>query len=780
MKKARDNHLSMLCDMSEISSLLMGSENIENFLHRTVLMVAEHLGVPVCSIYLYDDHWRELVLKATKGLNPNAVNRIRMKLGEGLVGTAMEKHDPVLEGTAHNSPNYKYFEEADEAGYESFLALPVRRGREKIGVIVVQHDEPDYFNDVDVMALRGIAAQLAGVIANARLLMSLDVEPVVTKMGELLERVRFIKGKSASGGYAFGLSALFDRRGSELNDEIIYGNGVSTADDFRRALDETARELEELQQKLLQKLPEAASLIFDAHHMILKDEGFSRRVLEHMDGGFGAAEAVRLTANHYINLFSSSSHDALQEKALDMEDLALRIIANLQAESPLDDVHIAGRVVIADMLYPSDILRLAAEDVRGAILVGGGTTSHIAILSRSLQFPLVITDNKELLKIPRGTPVLVDADLGNLYVNPLREVIEQFEKRNKTKESIESLAKNVKDVTITKDGNRIHLMANINILGELEIARKLKAEGVGLYRTEFPFLVRASYPSEEEQYRIYEKMFDEMAGKPVVVRTLDLAGDKVLPYAGSRQEDNPQLGLRSIRFLFENHDLFEQQVRAILRAAAEFDNLGILFPLVSSIDEYREAREFVEYCGADLQRQGLPCHPPPKIGLMVEVPALVEIIDEVAEEADFASIGTNDFVQYMLAADRGNDQVLKYYQPFHPSVLRGLKKIVQAFSKRGKEISLCGEIARDKDYLPFLVGIGVRTLSLDPRFIPSVQRCLNDMDSAEACHHAEALLAESTVEGVLKRVREYREVRYDPLYSHGSCQAGSTVIANEQ
>ncbi len=771
MRRTEDTHLSMLCDMSEIASLLVGSENIEGFLQRTVVMVAEHLRVPVCSIYLYDEMNRELALKATRGLNPGAVDRVRMKLGEGLVGKAMEICNPILKGSVKYNPEFKYFNEAYDGRYESFLAIPITRGKERIGVIVVQHEGPNYFGAADAMALRGIAAQLAGVIANARLLIGLDVPTPPPNIDEFFKRLRFVKGRSASGGFAFGLSAIFDHKGAELGEEIITVGETSTVEDFKRSLSETARQLEELQRRLFERLPEAASLIFDAHHMILKDAGFSRRVFDYMGSGKGAAEAVRLTANHYIKLFSSSSHEALREKALDVEDLALRIIANLQAINVADGMPVAERVIVTDMLYPSDMLRLVAEDVRGAVLVGGGLTSHVSILSRSLQFPLVLVDNKELLGIPRGIPILLDADLGNVYVDPAPDVVEQFETRNKTRASIDLLSRNVRDVTLTRDGERIRLMANINILGELEIARALKAEGVGLYRTEFPYLVRSSYPSEEEQYQVYRKLFSEMEGRPVVIRTLDLAGDKMLPYAESRQEDNPQLGLRSIRFLFENKDIFEQQVRAVLRAGAGFYKMGILFPLVSSLDEFREARDFVLSCVNQMQKEGLPCNDRPSIGLMIEVPALVDIIDDVAEAVDFASIGTNDLVQYMLAADRGNDKVAKYYQPFHPSVLRSIKKIVTAFSERGKEVSLCGEKARDKDYLPFLAGVGVRILSIDPRYIPEVQRYLRELDMSEARAYAERLVGENTVAGVLKQVGDWRESAYDPLYSHGSCNA---------
>ena len=229
--------------------------------------------------------------------------------------------------------------------------------------------------------------------------------------------------------------------------------------------------------------------------------------------------------------------------------------------------------------------------------------------------------------------------------------------------------------------------------------------------------------------------------------------DRVLPYAESIKEDNPQLGLRSLRFLFEYRDIFEQQIRAILRAADGAENAAILFPLVSSIDEFREARQCVFDCRDRLAEMNIPHHPSPRLGAMIEIPAIVEIVDDVAEEVDFASIGTNDFVQYMLAADRSNDRVIRYYQPWHPAVLRGLEKIVRAFNNQGKEISLCGELAHECEFIPFFIGIGIRMLSVDPRYIPSVQHCLEETDLGEARRFAHAVLVESTVKQILARVR---------------------------
>jgi len=759
MKTGERDYLNMLCDVSELAALLVGSENIGGFLQQTVGMVARHLKSDVCSIYLYEEETHEVVLKATIGLNPGAVGKVRMKLGEGLVGTALEKLELIVEESGSRNPKFKYFEEADEDRFESFLAMPIQRGVEKIGVLVVQHEQVDYFSEIDVMALRAIASQLAGAIENARLLMNIERHDEVHTTAEILENLRFVKGKSAVSGYALAPSVAVGWGRMNLHADDPESEEGGTVDDFYRAVYRTINQLRHLQGNVAERLPESASLIFTAHFMILKDESFISGIVRRIEDGEIPAEAVRSVARYYISVFSSSSHAYMREKVVDIEDLATRILANLRSEALEEPPAAGGCIVIAAELYPSDILKMASEEVRGIVLVSGGITAHVSILARSMHIPLIIADQPYLLNVPDGTPVLMDADVGNLYVNPSEKIIKQFESRNELKQSAESVADFVSDVTKTKDGVRIHLLANINLLSELPLADRLKAEGVGLYRTEFPFLIRSHFPSEEEQYLIYKKVFDTMTGKVVTIRTLDLAGDKVMPFLDAPKEPNPQLGLRSIRFTLENRDVFEQQLQAILRASADHENVRIMFPMISSIDEFRTARDIVFDSMHRLSRLNLPHNSQPEIGVLVELPSLVEIIDEIVSEADFISIGTNDFVQYMLAVDRTNEKVSDYYQPFHPSVLRSIAKIVRSVTTGGKDVYVCGEMAHEMDYIPFLVGVGVRVLSIDPQFMPAVQKCIADITVTDAETFSRELLSLVTVKDV-KRIL-YRRGRKD-------------------
>ncbi len=572
-KTKKRDHLNLLCDIGDLATLLTGSSNIENFLQRTAVMVSQHLEAEVCSIYLFDDQSRELVLKATIGLNPEAVNQVRMKAGEGLVGYTLIKQQPIREGSASRNPQFKYFEESGEDRFESFLSVPISRGIENIGVLVVQHEKRDYFDEVDVMALRAAASQLAGAIENARLLMSMNNPKNPVLDAAALDQLKFIRGESAGCGYARAPSTVFGKSHGWLLSEPSESETAYTLKHFYRAIQLTTDQLQELQSRVAERLPESASLIFTAHFMILKDERFIQEILRHIEKGVAPPEAVRMVARHYIALFSSSPYMYLREKVNDMEDLAGRILANFQLRDMEAPLQCKGRIVIARELYPSDILKLASEEVAGIILVSGGVTSHVAILARSMQIPLIIADRPELLTLPEETPVLMDAASlslgGNIYVNPSEKVIHQFEIRNQARAATSLLADAMTPTTETRDGQRIHLLANINLLSELALARDLKAEGVGLYRSEFPFLIRNSFPSEQEQYPIYKRLFDEMPDKTVTIRTLDVGGDKILAYSDAAGESNPELGLRSIRFSLRNPDIFEQQIKAILRAGAD-------------------------------------------------------------------------------------------------------------------------------------------------------------------------------------------------------------------
>jgi phosphotransferase system, enzyme I, PtsP len=736
-------HLNLLHQVGELASLVTRSEDVTSFLQSAVEMVAFHLKAEVCSIYLYDEDADELVLQATIGLNPEAVGVVRMPPGSGLVGRALELLEPVCEGCASQHPKFRYFKEAHEEGFNSFLGVPIHRGQSRIGVLTVQRKQIDAFTAMDVGTLRALASQMAGVLENARLMMQYEAGLSLARGGAKMAPLPpLFKGQGAAPGYAHAPGVVAPKSHAQLMDKATDRDGQYTAEDLDNAVARTADQLVALQAELTSQLPESASLIFSAHLMILKDKSFRNKIRARIDEGADVPAAVREVAAVYMAAFEQSASAHLREKAQDLRDIAGRVLKNLRdPDSGGGNGRLAGKkIVIAEILYPSEVLKLAADRVCGVVLVSGGLTSHVAILMRSLGLPLLIVEDQRLLTLPEGTPLFLDAHLGNLFIDPTEEILAEFHRSQAAKSTGRIVGADQQPVTYTRDGTRIRLLANINLLGELETARALKAEGVGLYRSEFPFLVRASFPSEEEQVAIYERLCEGTAGWPLTFRTLDIGGDKILPYSHAPQEANPELGLRAIRFSLKYPQTFHQQLRAILRAAAQKTELRLLFPLISSLDEFRLARQAVEICLTQLRDQNLPHHPKPALGVMVELPATLAIIAELTAEADFFAIGTNDLTQYLLGVDRTNPQVADHYRSDHPAVLRTLDRIVKAAAAARIPVSVCGEMTHHPKQLAFLLGIGVTTFSVMPSFLHQVQKNIGDLSSEIAQDFAGKLL----------------------------------------
>ncbi|MRR38273.1 phosphoenolpyruvate--protein phosphotransferase, partial [bacterium] len=396
--------------------------------------------------------------------------------------------------------------------------------------MVVQHERPDVFEETEILAMRATSSQLASSIENARILMEVNRSQAPLPRARIPGMRNPIKAAIAGEGFAYAPAAIYRKSSPLIMMESPEENSHLSLEDFNRAIEETATQLKSLQVEFSRRLPESASLIFTTHFMMLKDESFVGKMTDLIKQGTAPATAVSRISSHYISIFLSNPHEYIREKANDVEDLTHRIMRNLMKPGHPSDRFGHGRIIIASQLYPSDILKLVADDVQGVIMVGGGTTAHIAILSRSLHIPLLMADQPELMNLPEDTPVLLDAYVGNIYIRPSQRIVKQFEKRENLRQTTKKKARQMTSGTKTRDNVNIGLMANINLLSEIPLARELKAEGIGLYRSEFPFLIRSAFPSENEQLLVYKRLFDEMRGLPVTIRTLDVGGEKVLAY----------------------------------------------------------------------------------------------------------------------------------------------------------------------------------------------------------------------------------------------------------
>ncbi len=736
------DHTRLICDVGEIAGLFHDAPSMEDFLQKITSMVTRHMACEVCSIYLYYDDKEELVLKATQGLSASSVNNVRMKLGEGLTGLSLKEKRPICEGQAKNNPNFRFFPGIGEERFESFLAVPILRGSTEIGVMVVQSEKQNYFSPEDIQVFRAITAQLATTVETAKLLITLNEKkekPKPQATGDL----KFIKGRSGAEGVALAHTVVIDESLTDLHIFLAGEKSNDSEADFYRAVEQTIRQLEELQNDIEAALFDVAALIFTAQILMLKDKGFVDAIARTIKSGAGATEAIVTVVNSYVGKFSLIQDAYLRDKIYDVKDVGRRLLENLTGKAYQHSEY-EDKIVIARELLPSDALKLFSQRVKGIILLSGGATSHVAILSRSLNMPLVIAEEPRLLALPADAEVLMDALMGYIHINPTDEIKAKVLAREELSHNIEGLKKLVNDKPCTKDGTAVKLMANINLLGDLKAANEFKAQGIGLYRTEFPFMIRNNFPSEEEQYLIYRRLVEGMKDKEITIRTLDIGGDKVLSYFDYDKEQNPFLGLRSIRFSLRHPDVFVTQLRAILRAAVGA-RVRILFPMISSMDEFLQAKAIVKECIADLHRQEQEAIEDPAIGVMVELPAAVEIIDDLAQAADFLSVGTNDLVQYMLAVDRTNQKVADMYLSHHPAVLRALKKIAEAGRRHGKDVSICGDMAHEVKYLPLLLGLGIRVLSVDSRYLPRLHEQLSQLTLVDCEALTAKILKESQI-----------------------------------
>jgi phosphotransferase system enzyme I (PtsP) len=746
------NHLQLICDIGEINQVFTDSQSIETFLQKIVDLVARHMATAVCSVYLYEESTNELILSATHGLNPASVGKVHLKLGEGLVGLSLKEQRIVNEHIGRLHPNFKLIPETAEEKFDSLLAVPILRGVLKIGVLVIQREYSKAFSDNDIAVLKAVTSQIANMLELARLFITMKTPPKPLQNSGKKSLPKLFRGKVASEGFAMGPARIVDRDRTFENFSLKVFAANYTIDDFHKAVAETVHQLEQLQEQVEEKLSDVASLIFTAHLLLLKDNQFVGSMQKQIEKGVEVPGAILSVAKHYIDIFSRGSNSYIREKVQDIEDVSIRLLGNLVPELR-SEYQCSDHIVISTELFPSDMLKMSSENALGIILVTGGTTSHLSILARSLNLPLLIIDSPSLFSIPDETLLLLDAETGNLHINPTKEVTEKFTARNEGRKKALLKISSVQPETRTKDGKRIRLYASINLLSDLKLARDIKCEGIGLYRTEFPFLIRSNFPSEEEQYVIYRRLVEGMEGSLITFRTLDIGGDKVLSYFDHPKEQNPFLGMRSIRFSLSNRELFDQQIRAMLRAGAGAQ-IRIMFPMISTLEEFLEAKNIVYKNIEYLHKSSITCNESPSVGIMIEVPSVLSIINELAEEADFFSIGTNDLVQYLLAVDRTNEKVANLFIQHHPAVLRAMKHVSDAAIKYKKGISICGDMAVRERYLPFFIGIGISELSIEPASLPKVQESIQKIDSREACSLAQSMLLSGSISEIERFLHE--------------------------
>ena len=562
-----------------------------------------------------------------------------------------------------------------------------------------------------------------------------------------------IKGIAASSGIAIAKAfKLIDPDLTVTKQQISDIEGEISK--YKGAVETTVKELEAIKERAAGTLGEEEAQVFDAHINMVNDPELTSQTLDRVKNeGINASFAFDEVSNTFVQMFESMDNEYFRERAADIKDIKKRVLAHLLGVKINDPSKITEQVVvIAEDLTPSDTAQLDRNFVKGFATNIGGRTSHSAIMARSLEIPAVVGTKSVLEDVNEGDTLILDGLEGNIIVNPTPEQIAHYEGvAKKYADQKAEWAKLKNEPTITKDGKHVELAANIGTPGDVEGVLNNGGEGVGLYRTEFLYMGRSNFPSEEEQFEAYKTVLESMEGKPVVVRTLDIGGDKELSYLQLPHEMNPFLGYRAIRLCLDDKDLFRTQLRALLRAS-NYGKLRIMFPMIATLNEFREAKALLLEEKEKLVKEGTAVSNDIQVGMMVEIPAVAILADQFAKEVDFFSIGTNDLIQYSMAADRMNEKVSYLYQPYNPSILRLVKMTIDAAHKEGKWAGMCGEMAGDQTAIPLLLGLGLDEFSMSATSILPARSLLAKLSQEEMAKMAETALNMSTVEEVIALV----------------------------
>ncbi|MCG7928733.1 MAG: phosphoenolpyruvate--protein phosphotransferase [Candidatus Thiodiazotropha lotti] len=697
----------MLETLHRIVKEVNAASDLEQALAIIVQEVKQAIHADVCSVYLTDFERRDHVLKATDGLYPQAVDKVRLPYHRGLIGLVCERAEPVNLADAPNHKRYLFTHETGETSYKGFLGVPIIQNRKVLGVLVARQIDQRSFEDNEVTFLFTLAAQLAGAITHAQASGNLDTQ------SDLAPPKRFLQGQPGSPGVSLGtavvvyppadLEAVPDRPAKDLDDE---------EDAFRTAVAAVVQDLMAIEDRFEESLPAEDRALFDAWLMMLGSDSLIGNTVRRIQQGNWAPGALRETFQEHARIFENMEDIYLRERASDVLDLGRRILMHLQQKVSTPNEYPEDTILVGEEVSAMQLAEVPRERLAGVVSASGASFSHVAILARALEVPAVMGMSNLPVSRMEGHFLILEGYLGRIYVSPAPSVIEEYRRLASEDQALYQELQADKDLPCeTTDGVRIPLYLNTGLLSELSNQGMAESEGVGLYRTELPFMVRDSFPGESVQVANYRKVLKMFHPRPVIIRTLDIGGDKPLPYFPV-EESNPFLGWRGIRISLDHPEIFITQVRAILRAAIDLNNLRLLLPMISHVQEVDDAMLLIQRAHDELLEEGYQVKMP-KVGVMIEVPAAVYQVEVLAQRIDFLSVGTNDLTQYLLAVDRNNAHVADIYNDLHPAVLRALIQIVNGAGQYGKEVSVCGELAGNPAAAVLLLGMGVNSLSMN-------------------------------------------------------------------
>lgn len=736
--------------LRRLRDVMAGSGTAQDRLDQIVRIVAAEMMAEVCSVYV-ERAGDVLELFATQGLNSEAVHVTRLQIGEGLVGTIALTAEALNLPDAQAHPNFSYRPETGEEVFASLLGVPVIRGGRVRGVLVIQNRDKRTYSDEEAEALEIIAVVIAELIASGDLVNPDEKLPLG---GGRTFRSNRLAGLKINDGLAVGQAVLHT---PNVTIRQMFADDIRVEHDrLRDAMTAMHAAIDELLSSSRLRAAGEHREVLDSYRRFAEDRGWLRRIREGIDSGLTADAAVQQVREDTVARMRSVSDPYLRERLSDLEDIAIRLMLHLGGGMRTDDLP-DDIILIARNPGPAELLDYDTSRVRALVTEEGAATSHVSIVARALGIPVVSKVDGLMKSVDPGDPVIVDGDNGQIFIRPSEEVQAMMADTLNAREQRRSLYASMRGLkTVTRDGVPVSLSINCGMLADMQWLRETGADGVGLFRTEIPFMVRSTFPEPAQQTQIYKNVLDQSDGKPVHFRTLDIGGDKQLPYFQDNKDQNPALGWRSIRVGLDRPGMLRQQLRAMLRAAAGRD-LYVMFPMIAEVAEFDTAknvlmmeRERIDRLNADGVEPPTSIH----VGAMLEVPGLIWQLDALLPRVDFLSVGSNDLFQFLFAIDRGNPRVSGRYDVLSPALLSALRHILEKCAAADVPVSLCGEMAGDPLEAMALLGIGIRSLSLSPALFGPVKAMTLTVDTEELGAYMNTLLG-SADHSLRRKLRAY-------------------------
>ncbi len=735
--------------LRRLRDVMAGESSAQERLNRVVTLIAADMVAEVCSCYIMRAG-EVLELFATEGLKPEAVHKTRLRVGEGLVGDIAAHARPLALADAQSHPNFAYRPETGEEVYHSLMGVPILRGGRVLGVVVVQNRTRRNYTEEEVEALETIAMVLAELVASGNLVSRDEMRPAE---GIALLPVR-LDGTSLNSGLAMGQAVLHEP--SVVLRQVVAEDPASEMARYRAAVSAMHSALDDLLAASdIAGMGEHRDVL-ETYRMFAEDRGWLDRIAEAIKTGLTAEAAVERVRSDTRARMSHVSDPYLRERLHDLEDVANRLVQHLVGqgapmppESMPDDV-----ILIARNMGPAELLDYDRRRLRGLALEEGSPTAHVAIVARALDIPVVGRIPNLLSRVEPGDSIVLDGDNSQLFVRPGEDMLQAFADNMRARAERRAVFSATRNLpAVTRDNVAVSLQMNAGLLIDMPHLEASGADGVGLYRTEIPFMVRDEFPDVASQTELYRKVLDQAGDRPVLFRTLDIGGDKVLPYWNASGEENPAMGWRAIRIALDRPSMLRQQLRALLLAASGRP-LHLMFPMVAQVSEYEAARHMLDLEIARLTRQGREPPRALKVGVMFEVPALAWQLPALLARVDFLSVGSNDLQQFLFASDRGNAQLAGRYDTLSPTMLCVLRDLARAGAAAAVPVSLCGEMASRPLEAMALIGLGYRSLSMPSPAIGAVKTMVRSLEVDRLRRFLEPLL-ERSVPSLREHLRSF-------------------------